>query len=37
MDKQLIAQKIESLRRCILRLEDKIPGEVETLANDVDL
>lgn len=37
MDKQLIAQKIESLRRCILRLQDKIPSEVETLANDIDL
>lgn len=37
MDKQLIAQKIESLRRCILRLEDKTPNDAEVLANDIDL
>jgi len=37
MDKQLIAQKIESLRRCILRLKDKTPSDIEVLANDLDL
>lgn len=37
MDRALIEQKLESLRRCVARVAAKCPAEVETLANDVDL
>ena len=37
MDKRLVVQKVESLRRCILTLEDKTPNDVVTFANDIDL
>ncbi len=37
MDQQLIAQKLESLRRCILRIESKLPTDVQTLSNDPDI
>ncbi len=37
MDKQLIAEKIDSLIRCIKRVIDKRPDTVEQLAADVDL
>lgn len=36
MDEQLVAQKLESLRRCIQRVEAKLPGSVETLLTDLD-
>ena len=34
---QLIAEKIESLRRCVQRVEDKCPEGIEILASDPDL
>ncbi|MCL1476869.1 DUF86 domain-containing protein [Marinobacter sp. M3C] len=36
MDEQLVAQKLESLRRCIQRVELKLPDNVETLLTDLD-
>jgi len=36
MDEQLVAQKLESLRRCIQRMELKLPDSVETLLTDLD-
>ena len=37
MDKQVIAQKLESLRKCVARIEAKSPKEAETLNQDIDL
>lgn len=37
MDQQVIAQKLESLRRCILRVESKTPADLPTLTNDPDV
>ena len=37
MDKPLVAQKIESLRRCIQRVSDKTPGDVDQLVEDQDV
>lgn len=37
MDREVIAAKLESLRRCIRRIEDKCPPNSEVLASDVDL
>ncbi len=37
MDREVIEQKLESLRRCLQRLEDKCPPAPEILAGDVDL
>jgi uncharacterized protein YutE (UPF0331/DUF86 family) len=36
MDRDLIEQKIESLRRCVARVRQKCPATAEQLANDVD-
>jgi uncharacterized protein YutE (UPF0331/DUF86 family) len=36
MDKQLTAQKLESLRRCIRRVESRLPKDVDTLRKDLD-
>ncbi|SFR51338.1 Uncharacterized conserved protein YutE, UPF0331/DUF86 family [Marinobacter daqiaonensis] len=36
MDKQLVAQKLESLRRCIQRVESRAPEDLETLMTDLD-
>jgi len=36
MDKQLISEKLESLRRCVLRLEEKCPESFEQLKSDID-
>ena len=36
MDEQLVAQKLKSLRRCIWRVESKLPNSVETLLTDLD-
>jgi uncharacterized protein YutE (UPF0331/DUF86 family) len=36
MDERLVAQKLESLRRCIQRVELKLPDSVETLLTDLD-
>ena len=37
MDRELIENKLESLRRCIHRVEEKRPEDVETLRQDPDL
>ncbi len=36
MDEQLVAQKLESLRRCIQRVETRLPKDLETLMADLD-
>lgn len=37
MDKVVLAQKLESLRRCLLRIEQKRPDAATVLAADADL
>lgn len=37
MDKQLVFTKLESLRKCLLRIQDKAPISPELLMNDIDL
>jgi len=37
MDREVIEQKLESLRRCLRRIETKCPAEAATLAADIDL
>ena len=37
MDRDVIAQKLESLRRCLVRIEAKCPADADTLAADFDL
>ena len=37
MDREVIEQKLESLRRCVRRIEAKCPADAETLAADIDL
>jgi uncharacterized protein YutE (UPF0331/DUF86 family) len=37
MDPLVLAQKLESLRRCIRRVEEKSPVSVEELTGDADL
>lgn len=37
MDREIVEQKLESLRRCLQRLEDKCPSSAEILAGDLDL
>lgn len=37
MDREVIEQKLESLRRCLQRIEEKCPDEPATLAQDADL
>lgn len=37
MDREVIDQKLESLRRCIQRIEDKRPVDPKTLLHDLDL
>ncbi len=37
MDRQVIGQKLESLRRCLQRIADKCPPDPETLGRDPDL
>ena len=36
MDQQLVAQKLESLRRCIQRVESRLPEDLNTLLTDLD-
>ena len=36
MDRGVIEQKIESLRRCVARVHQKCPATADALANDVD-
>jgi len=37
MDREVIEQKLESLRRCLKRVAQKCPTDPQTLARDVDL
>jgi uncharacterized protein YutE (UPF0331/DUF86 family) len=37
MDREIVQQKLESLRRCVQRVADKCPENAQTLAADVDL
>lgn len=37
MDRQLIENKLESLRRCLARIEDRCPPSADTLAADPDV
>ena len=37
MDREVVEQKLESLRRCLRRIELKCPAEAVTLVADVDL
>lgn len=37
MDREVVEQKLESLRRCLLRLQEKCPADAETLLHDLDV
>jgi hypothetical protein len=37
MDQVILAQKLESLRRCIQRVEEKTPTDVDQLIRDPDV
>jgi uncharacterized protein YutE (UPF0331/DUF86 family) len=37
VDREVIAEKLESLRRCVLRVSEKCPSNVEVLLHDCDL
>jgi uncharacterized protein YutE (UPF0331/DUF86 family) len=37
MDREVVEQKLESLRRCLQRIETKCPADAATLASDIDL
>ena len=37
MDREVIEQKLELLRRCLQRVADKCPPEAEALGHDPDL
>lgn len=37
MDKAIITEKLESLRKCVLRLQEKAPLNVNILLQDIDL
>ena len=37
MDREVIEQKLESLRRCLRRIETKCPADARTLVTDIDL
>ena len=37
MDREVVEQKLESLRRCLRRIETKCPVNADTLAADFDL
>lgn len=37
MDREVIEQKLESLRRCLQRVADKCPPDSDTLSRDPDL
>lgn len=36
MDREVVEQKLESLRRCLQRIETKCPADADTLATDFD-
>ena len=37
MDREVVEQKLESLRHCLQRIEAKCPADAQTLATDPDL
>jgi len=37
VDRLIVGRKLDSLRRCLARIEAKRPSNVETLGNDIDL
>ena len=37
MDREVVEQKLESLRRCLQRIEAKCPADANTLISDFDL
>ena len=37
MDREVVEQKLESLRRCLQRIESKCPAKADTLCSDFDL
>lgn len=37
MDREIVEQKLESLRRCLQRIKNKCPDNAELLAADLDL
>lgn len=37
MDREIVEQKLESLRRCLRRIETKCPSSASALATDADL
>ena len=37
MDREVVEQKLESLRRCLWRIETKCPTDAATLVADIDL
>jgi hypothetical protein len=37
VDRELVESKLESLRRCVKRIEAKTPGNIELLRGDCDL
>lgn len=37
MDREVVEQKLESLRRCVHRIESKTPANAELLVTDLDL
>lgn len=37
MDREVVEQKLESLRRCLQRIQAKCPTDPETLVEDIDL
>ena len=36
MDRRIVEQKLESLRRCLLRIQDRCPATAAALAQDLD-
>jgi uncharacterized protein YutE (UPF0331/DUF86 family) len=37
VDREVVGEKLESLRRCLHRVSEKCPPDVETLKHDLDL
>ncbi len=37
MDREIIEQKLESLRRCLHRVQTRCPADATTLETDLDL
>lgn len=37
MDREVISEKLESLRRCYCRIQEKCPATAEQLARDIDV